>query len=147
MGLIFSLSFRSTTGSIGSMASLIFIMFIFVVAIIIVNTLSMAAMERASEIGMMRSIGARKGFLRKIFIYDTEMRSFFFGGIGITAGIITIHLLQSANITTTDEILQLVFSGEQLNPIFTYKNLLLGLVELLIVTLLAVLYQLTLSEK
>lgn len=149
-----AISWKKAMGSIGSMAFLIkiafnaFIMFIFVVAIIvIVNTLSMAAMERASEIGMMRAIGARKGFLRKMFIYETGVLSFFFGGIGIIAGIIMIYLLQSANVTTADEILQLVFGGEQLNPIFTYKDLLLGLVELLIVTLLAVLYPLRIVGK
>ena len=51
--------------------------------IIIVNTLSMAAIERTSEIGMMRAVGARKGFIRLMFLGETAALSAIFGGAGI----------------------------------------------------------------
>lgn len=149
-----AVSWKSAVGAIGSMAILVkgalntFIMFIFFVAmIVIMNTLSMAALERVSEIGMMRAIGARKSFLRKMFISETGILSFFFGGIGIITGIIVIYLIKAANISTPNEILQLVYGGDKLNPLFTSSDFLLGVVELGIVTCLSVLYPLRVVDK
>ena len=77
---------------------------------------------------MMRAIGAQKGFLRGMFIYETGMFSFFFGGLGIIVGIILIYLLKVAGISTTNEILQLVYGGDKLNPLFTSGDFILGVV-------------------
>jgi ABC-type antimicrobial peptide transport system permease subunit len=149
-----AISWKNSVGTLGSMAVLVktalntFIMFIFFVAVIVImNTLSMAAIERVSEIGMMRAIGARKGFLRKMFVYETGILSFFFGGIGIICGIIVVYLLNAAGVSTTNEILQLVYGGEKLSPIFTSADLLIGIIELGIVTLLSVLYPLRVVGK
>jgi putative ABC transport system permease protein len=149
-----AVSWKSAVGAYGSMAMMIkgalnlFIMFIFFVAIIVImNTLSMAALERISEIGMMRAIGARKGFLREMFVYETGLLSFFFGGLGIIVGMIIIYILKTAGISTTNEILQLVYGGDKLNPLFTIGDLILGIVELGIVTGLAVLYPLKVVGK
>jgi ABC-type lipoprotein release transport system permease subunit len=149
-----AISWKNAVGTIGSMAMMIkgalnlFIMFIFFVAIIVImNTLSMAALERVAEIGMMRAIGARKGFMRKMFIYETGILSFFFGGLGIAAGIVVIYLVNAANITTTNEILQLVYGGDKLSPVFTLADLIIGIVELAIVTCISVLYPLRVVDK
>ena len=149
-----AVSWKDAVGTIGSMAVMIkaslnlFIMFIFFVAIIIImNTLSMAALERVSELGMMRAIGAKKGFLRKMFVYETGILSFFFGGLGIIVGVMLIYLLQAANITTTNEMLQLVYGGDKLHPIYTSGDFILGIFELSIVTLLSVLYPLRVVGK
>ncbi len=149
-----AISWKDSVGSIGSMAAMIkvalniFIIFIFFVAIIVImNTLSMAALERVPEIGMMRAIGARKGFLRKMFIYETGILSFFFGGLGIIIGIIIIYVLKAANITTVNEFLQLVYGGEKLNPVYTAGDFILGIFELGIVTVLSVLYPLRVVGK
>ena len=149
-----AVSWKDSVGTIGSMAVMIkvalnvFIIFIFFVAIIVImNTLSMAALERVAEIGMMRAIGARKGFLRKMFIYETGILSFFFGGLGIIVGITIIYVLKALNISTTNEILQLVYGGDKLNPLFNVGDLLLGIIELGIVTFLSVLYPLRVVDK
>ena len=143
------ISWKDAVGIIGNMAVMVkaalnlFIMFIFFVAmIIIMNTLSMAALERTSELGMMRAIGARKGFIRSMFVSETALLSFFFGGLGIISGIVVIYLLRAAGISTTNEILQLVYGGETLSPVYTGSDFLLGLFELGIVTFLSVLYPL-----
>lgn len=149
-----AIAWKDSIGTIGSMAVIIkaalnvFIMFIFFVAIIVImNTLSMAALERVGEIGMMRAIGARKSFLRKMFIYETGILSFFFGGLGILVGILLIFLTKAAHITTTNEILQLVYGGDQLNPLWTGVDFIVGLIELAIVTFIAVLYPLRIVGK
>lgn len=149
-----AVSWKEAVGTYGSMAAMIkgalnlFIMFIFFVAVIVImNTLSMAALERVSEIGMMRAIGARISFVRKMFIYETGLLSFFFGGLGIVTGIVIIFLINSANITTTNELLQLVYGGDRLNPLFTVGDLMLGIFELLFVTFVAVVYPLRVVGK
>jgi putative ABC transport system permease protein len=149
-----AVSWKAAVGSFGSMAEMIkgalnlFIMFIFFVAIIVImNTLSMAALERTSEIGMMRAIGARKGFLWKMFIYETGVLSFCFGGLGIIAGIALIYLINAANITTPNEILQLVYGGDKLSPLFTVADLVTGIFYMAVVTLIAVVYPLRVVGK
>ncbi|MFW6288019.1 MAG: FtsX-like permease family protein [bacterium] len=149
-----AISWKTAIGTVGSMAALvkaslnIFIIIIFIVAsIVIMNTLSMTAIERIPELAMMRAVGARKAFLRKMFISETALISFFFGGIGIIAGIIAINLINLADIRTANEILQLVYGGNKLNPLFTIGDLGLGIVELGIVTFLSVIYPLRVVGK
>jgi ABC-type lipoprotein release transport system permease subunit len=149
-----AVSWRAAVGTLGSMAGLIkaalnvFIMFIFFVAIIVImNTLSMTAVERISELGMMRAIGAQKGFLRGMFVDETGILAFCFGGLGIIVGMIIIYLLQAAGISTTNDMLQLVYGGDKLNPLFTLGDLMLGIFELAIVTILSVIYPLRVVGK
>lgn len=149
-----AVSWKAAVGTLGSMAGLIkaalnvFIMFIFFVAIIVImNTLSMNAIERVSELGMMRAIGARRGFLRGMFVDETGILSFFFGGLGIVAGIIIIYLLNAMGLSTTNDMLQLVYGGDKLAPLFTSGDLILGIVELAIVTVLSVIYPLRVVSK
>jgi ABC-type antimicrobial peptide transport system permease subunit len=96
---------------------------------------------------MMRAIGARKSFLRRMLVSETGLLSFFFGGLGIVGGIIIIVLLKSAGISTSNEVLQLVYGGDNLNPIFTFADFIFEVIELGIVTLLAVLYPLRIINR
>ncbi|MGM0508936.1 MAG: ABC transporter permease [Fusobacteriota bacterium] len=149
-----AVDWKKAVGTIGSMTSLIrgalftFTMFIFFVAIIVImNTLSMAALERIPEIAMMRAVGAQKSFLRRMFLSETGLLSFFFGGLGMIVGIIIVYILSSLDITTTNEFAQIVFGGEVLSPIITSFDLGIGILELIIVTLLAVIYPLRVVSK
>jgi ABC-type lipoprotein release transport system permease subunit len=142
-----ALSWKKALGPVGSMASLIkaalfvFVMFLFFVAIIIiVNTLSMAAIERTTEIGMMRAVGAKKGFISTMFFAETAMLSFVFGGIGIITGIIGVNLLAIAHITSTNDMVQLFFGGDTFRPLLTFMDIILTVIQLTIVTLIAVVY-------
>lgn len=149
-----AISWSDALGFIGKIALFIkialnvFVLFIFFVAIIVImNTLSMTAMERVSEIGMMRAVGAQKGFLRKMFVQETAFLSFFFGGIGVGIGLVVVVILQMAKIGTTNEFLQLAYGGDFLNPIIRFQDLIVGIVELGLVTLLALMYPVKLVGK
>lgn len=149
-----AIPWQAAVGTIGNMALLVkgalnlFIMFIFFVAVIMMmNTLSMSAIERTTEIAMMRTIGARKKFAKRMFVSETGVLAFFFGVLGIVVGVIVIHLLRAINITTENEILQLVYGGNRLQPLFTSVDLLVGIVELSVVTFLSVLYPLGIVGK
>jgi putative ABC transport system permease protein len=149
-----AIMWNKAIGPVGSMAVLIkaalfvFVMFLFFVAIIIIiNTLSMAALERTSEIGMMRAVGARKGFVSTMFFGETALLSFFFGGIGIAAGAVIIKLVSLAHITTKNDMIQLAFGGDVFNPFLTPTDVVLCLVQLALVTLIAVVYPMSIARR
>ncbi|HUI92423.1 MAG TPA: FtsX-like permease family protein [Chitinivibrionales bacterium] len=142
-----AVSWKKALGPVGSMATLIkaalfvFVMFLFFVAIIIiVNTLSMAALERTAEIGMMRAVGAKKGFITTMFLAETAMLSFVFGGIGIVTGVISVNLLALGHFTTTNDMVQLLFGGDTFRPMLKAMDIVLSIIQLTIVTLIAVIY-------
>lgn len=149
-----AISWDKSLGFIGQIALfiraalIIFVSFIFFVAIIVImNTLSMTAMERVSEIGMMRAVGGQKSFLRSMFVKETAYLSFFFGGIGIISGIVLSLILQMLKLETQNEFLQLAYGGDYLNPIVRIGDLFLGIIQLGIVTLLSLLYPIKLVGK
>ena len=135
--------------TIGQSALTVFVMFIFFVAIIIImNTLSMAAMERVTEIGMMRAVGAQKWFISKMFVLETFFLSFVFGGAGIVIGAIASVFLASLGIpVTSSQMLSLMFASDTFNPVISLSTLISGVFQLGVVTVLAVLYPLFIARR
>jgi putative ABC transport system permease protein len=138
---------NKASGPVGAMAMLIrgalfaFVMLIFVVAaIIVMNTLSMAAMERAGEIGMMRAIGAGRNFVRALFLGETLLLSLIFGGIGIAVGSVAVFVLAHAGLTTDNDFLQMAYGGETFQPFLRGADYLLALAQLLLTSAIAVFY-------
>lgn len=135
--------------SIGQNALSIFVLFIFFVAIIIImNTLSMAAMERVTEIGMMRAVGAQKWFISKMFMFETLSLAFTFGGAGIIIGVFVSLFVASLGIpVTSNEMLSLMFASDTFKPVITLSALISGVMQLGIVTMIAVVYPLFIARK
>ncbi len=130
-----------------TLAVFIFLLF-FVAIIVIMNTLSMAAIERTEEIGMMRAIGSLKGFITKMFIAETSILSSFFGGAGILLGIIIVNLLSFLNISAGDnDIVHLLYGGDTFNPIITADGIINGIILLIFVTAIALLYPVKVARK
>lgn len=149
-----AVTWKKAIGTIGSMAVLIrmalivFVGFLFFVAIIIiVNTLSMAALERTPEIGMMRAVGARKGFISMMFFGETALLSFFFGGIGIVAGYVTVWVLTLCKFTSENDMVQLLFGGDSFHPFLSGGDITISIVLLAIVTLIAVIYPMLVARS
>ncbi len=149
-----AVTWKKASGMIGSMAMLIksslfvFVMLLFFVAIIIIiNTLSMAALERTNEIGMMRAVGARKGFISSMFFGETALLSFFFGGLGIAAGLIVVWILRLLHLTTDNDMLQLLYGGDTFSPFLSVADIALAVFQLAIVTLIAVIYPLRVARR
>ena len=144
---------KQAIGPVGSMTTLIksalfvFVSILFLVAvIIIVNTLSMAALERTPEIGMMRAIGARKGFIGWMFLAETAALSLFFGGLGIALGTVVVELLSLLKIASENDMLQLFFGGDTFHPVLTAGDIVLAFLQLAFVTIAAVVYPLILAR-
>ena len=126
----------------------VFVMLLFFVAIIIiVNTLTMAALERTSEIGMMRAIGARKEFISRMFLGETVMLSAVFGGLGIVLGYVIIRLVPLFNITTQNDMLQLLFGGDKFMPYLSLTDMLMALGQLALVSIIAVIYPVKIARN
>ncbi len=149
-----AVTWKKAAGMIGSMAVLIkgalfiFVTMLFLVAvIIIVNTLTMSAIERTTEIGMMRAIGARKRFVSSMFIGETAILSGIFGGIGIIIGIITIYITPLFNISTANDMLQLLYGGDTLMPYLSIYDIIIVVLQLALVTFVTVLYPVRVANK
>ena len=125
-----------------------FVAFIFFVAVIIImNTLSMAAMERTNEIGMMRAVGASRGFTGGMFTVETVILSAAFGGGGIIAGALVTVVLTAMRITTGNEMIQLAFGGDVFRPLVTAGDLAVCVVMVAVVTLASVIYPVIIARR
>ena len=145
---------NKASGPMGGMALIIksalflFVTMLFCVAvIIIVNTLTMSALERASEIGMMRAIGAHKTFIGGMFLGETAILSAVFGGGGIIAGIAAVRIIPLLKITTANDMLQLLYGGNFFNPLLSLSDIGLTVFQLVAVTVIAALYPMRVAVK
>jgi ABC-type lipoprotein release transport system permease subunit len=149
------LSWKTASGQVAQISDIlqailtVFVVLLFFVAIIIImNTLSMNALERTEEFGMMRAVGARKAFITRMFLAETFSLSFVFGGAGILIGVIITWILRPMRIGSGgNEIWELLFGGEVFQPTLGFAGLVLGIVSLGIVTVLAVIYPLVVARK
>ncbi|MBF0303974.1 MAG: FtsX-like permease family protein [Desulfamplus sp.] len=149
-----AVTWKKASGFIGSMATIIkgalflFVTVLFFVAIIIiVNTLTMAAIERTTEIGMMRAIGAGKGIIAGMFICETALLSGLFGGIGIITGIVVVYIVPFLKIASANDLVQLLFGGDTFNPYLSIGDIAVVLVELVVVTLITIIYPVILARS
>jgi putative ABC transport system permease protein len=147
-------TWKDASGFVGSLASIfkvalfVFVTFLFIIAvIIIVNTLSMAALERTTEIGMMRAVGAHKNFISGMFIGETALLSGIFGGMGIIVGIIIVKIIPILKISSDNDFLQIAFGGDIFMPYLSFGDISVTVVQLLFVTILTVIYPVRLARS
>jgi ABC-type lipoprotein release transport system permease subunit len=120
----------------------------FVALIIITNTMSMATLERTSEIGMMRAVGSGKNFISKMFFVETGILSFVFGGLGILTGGVLSLIFSSLRIGGgSNQMLLILFGGDYMNPIINGMDIVWCIFLLALVTLLAFIYPNIVSRK
>jgi len=149
------LSWKKASGQVASTADVLqtiiyaFVILLFFVAIIIImNTLSMNALERTEEFGMMRAVGAQKNFVTKMFLAETFSLSFVFGGAGILVGVIGTWIVRALNISSAaNRIFELIFGGEIFRPTLGLSGLVVGIIGLAAVTVLAVLYPVRVARR
>jgi putative ABC transport system permease protein len=125
----------------------IIIIIAIVAVIIIMNTLVISVTERIGEIGTMRAIGAQKKFVRRMIIFETLIIAFFFGGLGVLLGSLTIGIVGAANIETENLILQMLVGGPVIKPIISARSIAVSLVGMLTAGVLASLYPAVLALR
>lgn len=114
---------RAAAGGFSRLAALMQTIFNVTVAviavvsvIIIMNTLVISVIERTSEIGTMRALGARKPFVRRMFLVETLCISWLFGIAGIVLGAAIVAVLGWTGIRAGNDFLNVLFGGELLEP-------------------------------
>ncbi|RMG17941.1 MAG: FtsX-like permease family protein [Deltaproteobacteria bacterium] len=115
---------------------------IFLVAFFIINnSMVIATMERVSEIGTMRAIGAQRGFVLAIFMVETAVLGLLAGVVGGALGAGTVEWLGRVGIPAGgQDILHFLFSGPRLFPHVTLDHVLVGLLVLIVVSIFSTLY-------
>lgn len=99
-----------------------------VAVIIIMNTLVISVIERTSEIGTMRALGAHKKFVRRMFLWETLAISWVFGVLGIVLGAIIVIILNLTGLRASNDFLNILFGGEVLKPTLSGFSVLISLV-------------------
>jgi putative ABC transport system permease protein len=108
--------FATTADVIRTVFNIAIIVVGVVAVIIIMNTLVISVMERTSEIGTMRALGAQRGFVWRMFMTETLALTTTFGLIGVAAGLGVIGLLNAIGIPATNTFLRVLFAGDVLRP-------------------------------
>ena len=111
------------------------------------NTLVISLMERISEIGTMRAIGAKKSFVRQLITTETMLITLFFGIIGTFLGFVVVKVLQNIGITAPNYFFVILFGGEKLYPIISLSSLLISLGALISVGIISSIYPVQLANK
>ncbi len=117
------------------------IVIIFAVALVIINnTMVMTTMERVTEIGTLRAIGAQRGFIIAMFVLETLVLALTFGTIGAGVAWTVGSYWGWAGLAAPNRQFFLLFGGRFLYPSVEPTHLLLGLTIILIVSVLSTFY-------
>lgn len=148
-------SWQTSAGSTGDTikyAKVIINVFIIIVSIvtiiIIMNTLVVSIIERTSEIGTMRAIGANKGFIRRMFIAETLTIAMVFGFIGIVMAGILLLIFNKVGISFQGNLLlEAIFAGEKLYPVTSLRTMFTGLVVSFFIGIISSLYPVSVALR
>ena len=104
-------SYSGTVEGIGFIFNLLIIILAVVVFIIIMNTMVVSVIERTSEIGTMRAIGAEKKFVKKLFYSEAIVLTSLSSFGGIILAFICMLIFNSFNIAITNSIAKMILGG------------------------------------
>ncbi|MGF1508751.1 MAG: ABC transporter permease [Myxococcota bacterium] len=100
---------------------------IFTVALVIINNSTLTAtLERISEIGTMRAIGAQRSTVLGLFFAETLALSLLAGIVGIVVGGAVLLVLGHTGIPAWHQVLFFLFGGPRLYPTFGMTQVLLS---------------------
>ena len=121
-------SYSGTVEVIGFIFNLLIIILAVVVFIIIMNTMVVSVIERTSEIGTMRAIGAEKKFVKKLFYSEAVILTTLASLAGIIFAFICMMIFNSFNIAITNSIAKMILGGGLLHFSPTPKIIILTIV-------------------
>jgi len=131
--------------------SIVFNVLIFIIAvvavIIIMNTLVISVSERYGEIGTMRAIGARKGFVRRMISLETLMITIVFGAVGVVVGVVVLLILRTVGIEASNQFLQILLGGDVFRPMISGWAIVSSVIMVSLVGLVSSLYPVSVALK
>lgn len=117
------------------------ILMIFLVALIIINnSMVSATLERASEIGTMRAIGATRSFVVGMFLVEALGLGGIASAIGAGLSALLVGWLGWVGVPAPADVFVLLFAGPRLYPTTTLTNHAFGASTILAVSLVSTLY-------
>lgn len=125
MALISQMLEVSTT-IIKSILSVAGIIVLVVAALGLVNTMTMILQEKRKMIGVMRSVGAPRGSIRLIFIFQSFILGILGGILGTILSAIGIYIINN-----------FVLDGSSFTVFFTFKNVLVAIIITLLISIIA----------
>lgn len=117
------------------------IILIGIVAIIIMmNTLVISVMERTSEIGTMRALGAQRKTVWQMFMFEIVTITTVFGSVGVGLSLATIGILNVIGVPATNTFLTVLFAGPELRPVASAWSVVSAVAIVTVVGLIAHIY-------
>ena len=148
------IDWKAASGMLGQFVTVVQLILIiavgvmFLVAMVIINNaLVMATMERTSEIGTMRAVGAQRGFVISIFVLETLIVGLIAGAAGSGLSVGLIGYLHDVGIPAGADFLTIVFGGERLYPTMNAGSIEIGMTLVAVVSTLATLYPAVLAAS
>jgi ABC-type lipoprotein release transport system permease subunit len=126
----------------------LFIVLLAIVSVfVIMNTLVVSVMERTSEIGTMRAVGAQKGLIRRMFIVETVLVTALSGAVGIGLGFVGLAVVHLTGIPGPGGWMQSAFPGGVLHPEFNAAALPFTLVILAVIASISWIFPVAMATK
>ncbi len=111
---------------------------IFLMALVVMNnTVIISTMERTSEIGTLRAIGAQRPFILLMFLLETMAIAVLAGVAGALAGAALVGAMAVNGIPAFTDQLVFLFGGPRLFPVVSAADMVTGLIIILIVSMVA----------
>ena len=149
-----AIDWKKASAGFGMTADLLRIIFsaaILIVAVvtvvIIMNTLVVSVIERTTEIGTMRALGAGKSFIHKMLLLETLTITVLFGIVGIIIGTAVIQLLGALEIEATNMLLNALFGGPVFKPRLSVSSIFLSLGVVVLIGIVSYLYPMRVALK
>ncbi len=121
---------------------------IFIVALLIINNaMVLATMERTSEIGTMRAIGAQRGMVVALFLVETIVLGLIAGTLGALASTAFVSWLHTVGIPAFADQLILLFAGPRLFPTWSVSDVVLGIGSVVTASVVSTLYPAILAAR
>ncbi len=141
------IDWRTAAGMIGQLVSVVQVVMVvavgvmFLVSMVIINNaLVMATMERTGEIGTMRAVGAQRGFVIALFVFETLLVGVGASLVGAAGAAALVGWLGSVGIPAGADIFTILFGGPALYPSLVATDVLLGVGLVCVVSVLATIY-------
>jgi ABC-type lipoprotein release transport system permease subunit len=148
------LTWRQAAGVIGQLVLLMHIVLytsvgiIFTVAMVIMsNATMMATLERVTEIGTLRAIGAQRRFVLTMVVIETVVVGLVFGILGSLVGGVLVSWIHAVGIPAFSDIWHFFFSGPRLYPTLGIGNLIAAVTLVLACSVLSSLYPAWLATR
>lgn len=91
--------------------------------VVMMNTLIASIMERTSEVGTMRALGARRSFISKMLLVETFVLVIVSGILAIALGSLVLGIINLIGLRFADPALWALFGGEVFRPRITWNAL------------------------